>query len=244
MILCGALTKAFWGRCAARGRRSKADVRERARVNNPHHRGAGLYDLNLALPIISAIRRQEQRAIAGLISRYAGRDRMALEVGPGTGFYTLALAHAFSKVVAVEDSPRMADILREKLAARRVGNVEVINRDFLTLPIEQEFDVAVAIGVLDYIADPGAFVAKLCAAAGRAAIFTVPQRGLWGACFAAASRLRRTAVYCHHRHAPSAWAPGWQCTVTEVGLNTRLTRGLTLVAALEPAQEAARVRTP
>jgi SAM-dependent methyltransferase len=218
-------------------------VIKRARVNNPHHHGARLYDLNLALPVISAIRRQEQRAIAALISRYAGRDRTALEVGPGTGFYTMELARAFRAVMAVEDSPRMAGILTRKLAARGISNVAVINHDFLTLRIEQEFDVAVAIGVLDYVADPGAFVAKLCAAAGRAAIFTVPQRGLWGTCFAAASRLRRTAVYCHHRHAPSAWAPGWRCVVTEVGLNTRLTRGLTLVAALEPAQEAARVRT-
>jgi SAM-dependent methyltransferase len=202
--------------------------------NNPYRRGAGLYDLNLALPLVSAIRRQEERAVADLISRYAHAEHRALEVGPGTGFYTLALARAFREVVAVEDSAGMARILADKLAAAAVGNVSVIHHDFLTLPLDGAFDVAVAIGVLDYIADPGAFIAKMCAAARRAVILTVPQRGLWGACFAAGGRLRKTRVYRHDACSLGAWAPEWRCIVAEVGLKTRLTRGLTLVAALEP----------
>ena len=212
-------------------------------ANNPYRRGAGLYDLNLALPLISAIRRQEARAVAELIGRHGHVSRTALEVGPGTGFYTLALARAFREVVAVEASAGMAEILRAKLAAAKAANVTVLNHDFLTLALDGHFDVAVAIGVLDYISDPAAFVAKLCARARCAVILSAPQRGLWGACFAAAARVRRIAVYCHHRSAPAAWASGWRCTVSEVGLNTRFTRGLTLVAALEPPQEADRART-
>jgi SAM-dependent methyltransferase len=213
-------------------------------ANNPHHRGAGLYELNLALPLISRIRRQEARAVANLIERHAHGSRTALEVGPGTGFYTVMLARAFREVVAVEDSPRMAEILKRKLAAAEVRNVTVVNHDFRAVALDDRFDVAMAIGVLDYVADPARFVAKMCAAAQRAVILTAPQRGMWGACFAAAGRLRKTAVYCHDRCAPSAWVPGWRCSVTEVGLNSRLTRGLTLVVALEPAQVDVSVRTP
>lgn len=210
--------------------------------NNPYRRAAGLYDLNLALPFISAIRRQEARAIADLIGRYAEGAGRALEVGPGTGFYTLMLARAFREVVAVEECEAMARILSDKLAAAGMDNVMLVNHDFLRLRLDGQFDLAVAIGVLDYIADPAPLVAKLCAAARRAVILTAPQRGLWGACFAAAARLRGIAVHRHHGCAPNAWAPGWRCAVTEVGLKTRFTRGLTLVAALEPPQEADRVR--
>jgi SAM-dependent methyltransferase len=211
-------------------------------ANNPYRRGAGLYDLNLALPFISAIRRQEARAIADLIARYAEGADGVLEVGPGTGFYTLMLARGFREVVAVEECEAMARILSDKLAGAGVDNVTVVNHDFLGLRLERQFDVAVAIGVLDYIPDSAPFVAKLCAAARRAVILTAPQRGLWGACFAAAARLRGIAVYRHHRCAPTAWAPGWKCAVAEVGLKTRFTRGLTLVAALEPQQEGGRAQ--
>jgi len=202
-------------------------------TNNPYHRGAGLYHLNLALPFISTIRRQEVRAVAGLVARYAHAGHRALEVGPGTGCYTLALAQAFREVVAIEASPGMARILGGKLAAAGVGNVTVVNCDFMTLPLDGGFDVAVAIGVLDYVAEPAAFVGKMCALARRAVILTVPQRGLWGGCFAAGGRLRKIRVYRHEPCAVGAWAPGWRCHVLEVGLKTRLTRGLTLVAALE-----------
>lgn len=203
-------------------------------TNNPYCRSAGLYDLNLCLPFISRIRCQEARAVTDLIDRYCGSSHRALEVGPGTGFYTLALARKFREVVAVEQSAHMAQILTQKLAAAGAENVTVLNGDFRSLALDGAFDVAFAIGVLDYIPDPCAFVAKMCSAARRAVILTVPQRGLWGACFAMGGRLRRVRVYRHARHTPASWAPEWRCTVAEVGLKTPLTRGLTLVAALEP----------
>ena len=202
-------------------------------ANNPYHRGAGCYERALSLPLISAIRKQEARAVSGLIARYARPGYRALEIGPGTGFYTLGLAREFREVVAVEDSSSMAEILQQKLRAARTENVTVINQNFLAMNPDGAFDVAVAIGVLDYVSDPIAFVSKMCDAASRAVIFTAPRRGLWGWCFAAANRLRGTTVYCYDRHALEQWAPEWRCIAEEVGMRTPLTRGLTLVAALE-----------
>jgi SAM-dependent methyltransferase len=202
--------------------------------NNPHHRGARLYDLNLSLPLISRIRRQEAQVIADTIARYADGSRRALEVGPGTGFYTLMLARTFREVVAVEQSGQMAQILTRKLEAEGADNVKVLSGDFQSIALKGAFDIGVAIGVLDYVADPCAFVQKMCTAARRAVIVTAPQRGLWGSFFAASGRLRKTRVYRYDRGAPAFWAPEWRCTVAEVGLKTALTRGLTLVAALEP----------
>ena len=111
-------------------------------TNNPYHHTAARYDRHLRLPVISAIRRQEADAVGQLIARYAHRGHRALEVGAGTGFYTLPLAQAFREVVAVEDSAPMARILRERLSGR-AGNVTVINADFRALPLEDEFDVEI-----------------------------------------------------------------------------------------------------
>jgi SAM-dependent methyltransferase len=201
--------------------------------NNPYHRTAGGYDQHLSLPVISAIRQQEAQVVRDLIRSYSGPDDTALEIGPGTGFYTLMLAECVRHVTAIEDSSQMADILTEKLAAEGRENVTVLNRDFRTLDLERGFDLVVAIGVLDYIPEPEGFISKMCEAARKAVIFTAPQRGLWGTCFVASNRLRRISVFCHNGEALARWAPGWRCSITEVGLKTALTRGLTLIAALE-----------
>jgi SAM-dependent methyltransferase len=222
----------------ASGDSGAPDILPGANPNNPYHRAAGFYERGLSLPVISAIRRQEARAVGNLISRYADPSYRALEVGPGTGFYTLGLAREFGEVVAVEDSAPMAEILQGKLRAAKADNVTVITRDFLTMDADASFDVAVAIGVLDYVSDPVTFVAKMCSLARRAVIFTAPRRGLWGWCFVTGNRLRGTAVYCYDHEALRQWAPGWRCIAEEVGMKTPVTRGLTLVAALERRESA------
>lgn len=204
-------------------------------TNNPHQRGAQWYELNLRLPVIARIRRHEAEVVHELIACYANPHGRALEVGPGTGFYTRALARSFGEVLAVEDSEGMVAILRRKLSEEGIANVVVRRGDFRCLAIEGEFDVAAAIGVLDYVADPESFMAKLCAAARRAVIVTAPQRGLLGLCFVAGGAMRGTRVYCYQRDIPASWAPGWKCRVTEAGRPTRLLRGLTLAAAFERA---------
>jgi len=201
--------------------------------NNPYGRSALLYDLNVSLPVIATIRRQEARAVVSAIARYANTARRVLEIGPGTGFYTRLLARRFPEVVAVEESPAMAGILRQKLAIAGAANVTLVNSDFQSLSLDGEFDMAVAIGVLDYIAEPRSFVERMCAAARRAVVVTVPQRSFWASCFIIGGRLRNTQVYCHEVAAAASWAPRWRCRVEEVGLRTRFTRGLTLVAAFE-----------
>jgi SAM-dependent methyltransferase len=202
--------------------------------NNPFHQTAESYDEHLSRPFISSIRRQEAQAVQDLIAAFARPEDTALEIGPGTGFYTTMLAPRLRHVTAVEDSRTMADLLSRRLDAEGIGNVSVLHADFRTLPAPEGFDLVMAFGVLDYIPEPEAFIARMCALARRAVLITVPQRGLWGSCFAVSNRLRRISVFCHTEEALARWAPGWRCSVTEVGLKTPLTKGLTLVVALEP----------
>ena len=210
--------------------------------NNPYRHAAQLYETNLRMPVVSRIRRDEARVVGEFIARHAEAAGRALEIGPGTGFYTCALARSFREVLAIEEAPGMVAILRGKLEAAGAQNVRIEQGDFRQSALDGAFDVAVAIGVLDYIAEPAEFVAKMCAAARRAVIVTAPQRGLLGRCFVAGGAMRKTRIYCYEREAIADWAPpldrarggtGWRCTLAEAGRVTGLMRGLTLVAAFE-----------
>jgi 23S rRNA (uracil1939-C5)-methyltransferase len=66
-------------------------------------------------------------ALAEAMARAAGRGALALELYAGCGFFTIGLAHAFGRVVAVEaDAAAVAD-LRHNLARAGAGGVEVVH---------------------------------------------------------------------------------------------------------------------
>jgi ubiquinone/menaquinone biosynthesis C-methylase UbiE len=70
--------------------------------------------------------------LAGLQAAGLGEDAVAIDLGAGTGQFTLAAAGAVRRVVAVDVSPVMLEHLRAKLRAGGVGNVECVEGGFLT----------------------------------------------------------------------------------------------------------------
>lgn len=60
---------------------------------------------------------------------------IVLEVGPGLGEMTLALAQRAKQVIAIEIDSRMVEILREKL--RGHSNIEVIKKDILKVDFRE-----------------------------------------------------------------------------------------------------------
>jgi 23S rRNA (uracil1939-C5)-methyltransferase len=65
-------------------------------------------------------------ALVESVARAAGRGALALELHAGCGFFTLALARAFGRVIAVESDAAAAADLRHNLARARLANVEVV----------------------------------------------------------------------------------------------------------------------
>jgi SAM-dependent methyltransferase len=57
---------------------------------------------------------------------------VVVDIGAGTGQFTLAVAPHRHRVVAVDVSPVMLDRLRAKVADRQLSNVDVVQRGFLT----------------------------------------------------------------------------------------------------------------
>jgi len=69
-----------------------------------------------------------------------------LEIGPGYGTLTIPLAKNVKKVIAVESSETTADYLKQNLEENRIGNVEVINKNWLEIndrKIKDRFDLVV-----------------------------------------------------------------------------------------------------
>ena len=60
-------------------------------------------------------------------------DDVVLEIGPGIGTLTRELAKFAEKIVAVEKSQKMCEILNEVLAAKNLLNVQVVNADILKI---------------------------------------------------------------------------------------------------------------
>lgn len=62
-------------------------------------------------------------------------DDTILEIGPGLGVLTLALARQVKKVIAVEKDKQLADLLVKNLEKDGHNNIKVINQDILKISI-------------------------------------------------------------------------------------------------------------
>ena len=77
------------------------------------------------------------RNILNKVIRTAGieKEDVVLEVGPGLGEMTLALARQAKRVMAIEIDPKLVAILKKKMEA--LPNVEVVRSDILRLNFNQ-----------------------------------------------------------------------------------------------------------
>jgi SAM-dependent methyltransferase len=91
------------------------------------------------------------------------KDSTVLDVGAGTGRYTLSLARHVARVTAVDPSLAMLELLREDVAAQRLDNVETVTTGWLEADVEPA-DIVICSHVLYPIADVIPFVRKLEAA--------------------------------------------------------------------------------
>jgi SAM-dependent methyltransferase len=110
--------------------------------------------------------RRRQLAVDAVRSYDAPR---VLDVGCGSGrIGEFVLEAGASHYVGVDFSEPMIELARQRLA-RFDRRVQLITDDFLTAPIEGEFDVVLALGLFDYIPEPRRFIGRmfeLCAPGG------------------------------------------------------------------------------
>lgn len=99
-------------------------------------------------------------------------DTTVLDVGAGTGIYTLALARQARRVVAVEPAASMLRLLKQEVAASGLGNVAVVEGSWPQVEVAPA-DVVVCANVVTPIVEIGPFLEKLLARTRRVACLLV-----------------------------------------------------------------------
>ncbi len=157
-------------------------------------------------PLQALLRRREEKASLAGVTRRMLPSHSVLEVGCGTGHYTLPLARACKRVVAVDSSQNMLHFLERRLRRREVTNVTTL-RGSLGLPLDlgEQFDGVVAIGLLNYVPDLAGALRTLAShlRPGGWAILSVPLANVNGRLYQLSERLSGRRVWLH---SPEAFA--------------------------------------
>jgi peptidoglycan/xylan/chitin deacetylase (PgdA/CDA1 family)/SAM-dependent methyltransferase len=101
----------------------------------------------------SIVRQAEQDVILNRLPRLLQKTDAVLEIGAGTGRFTLELANYSREVLAVDLSGRMLEILRQKAENAGVSNIRTLQGDIRQMDLEGVFDVICAFSCLEYIND-------------------------------------------------------------------------------------------
>ena len=203
--------------------------RHAARSNNPYTTPwARHYDRLLSMPPVGKIRRSEEHTLAGIFATTLKPTDHVLEIGPGTGRYTVDFARRVAHVTAVEQSAEMVALLHRRLQREGVTNCTVLEGDFAQARFDCNFDVVALIGVMDYVYDPPAFLEQAAAMAERALIFTTPHCGVLAKMHRTCNRMRGITVWNYTPLQVRSYLDGFDVEIKETGRCTRVCRGLTL----------------
>jgi len=106
-----------------------------------------------------------------------------LDVGCGSGRFGVAIAKAGAReVVGLDFAENMLEIARQLAEKEGVADrCEFINADFMEQKFEREFDIIIAIGLFDYVADSLPFLKKMRRLARRKVVATFPRKWTWRA---------------------------------------------------------------
>lgn len=127
-----------------------------------------------------------------VLSELSANDTL-LDVGAGTGAWSALAAPRVAGVTAVEPSPAMAGLLREKLAARDIGNVRIIEGWWPEVDVDPH-DVSLCAHAMYWSADLEAFVGRMVACTRRTCILIVRAHDPGGILAEASLRLFGSAI--------------------------------------------------
>ena len=119
------------------------------------------YDREQFCSTVSMVRKAEYALFdARLPSLFSPSDRV-LEIGAGTGIFTLPIARRCREVTAVDISTNMLEILKGKAAGEGLANIRTITGDVETMDVGGGYDVACAFSSLEYLSDLPTFFRSL-----------------------------------------------------------------------------------
>ncbi len=119
------------------------------------------YDAEQFGSAVAISRRTEQELFKARIPELFDASSRVLEIGAGTGIFTLEIARRSREVVAVDISAGMLAVLQRKASAEGIANIRTVTGNVETIALDGVFDGACAFLVFEYIADLPAFLNRL-----------------------------------------------------------------------------------
>ncbi len=125
-----------------------------------------------------------------------------LEIGAGTGIYTLPLARRCREITAVELSGNMTAMLQEKAARDGISNILYMNRDIADFKSEEKYDSVCSFSSFEYIQDLEPLLDQLsgCIKPGGTIYFTTANRSFFRF-FVQIGNAMRQGLWLHARTA-------------------------------------------
>jgi 2-polyprenyl-3-methyl-5-hydroxy-6-metoxy-1,4-benzoquinol methylase len=111
------------------------------------------------------------------------KDKSILDVGCGSGYYSLALAKSGAKkVIGIDYSRKMIQLANERLKEENLQeNCEFHVSAIMDYRPEAKFDISIAIGLFDYIQDPLPVLEAIKGLTRERIILSFPRMYTWRA---------------------------------------------------------------
>ncbi|HZR66118.1 MAG TPA: methyltransferase domain-containing protein [Terriglobales bacterium] len=124
----------------------------------------------------ASMRMRYEKTIAGC-SPIEGRT--VLDIGCGPGHYSVALAkNGAARVYGIDFADEMISIADKNARAAGVEDrCKFARHDFLADPLNEKYDYTIAMGFMDYMADPKQTVDKVLSVTRGKAFFSFPADG-------------------------------------------------------------------
>jgi len=122
---------------------------------------AETYDQEQFTSAVSLSRSTEYRLFSARIPKlFAGTDRV-LEIGAGTGIFTLDIARNCGEVTAVDISDNMLKLLEKKATTAGISNIKAIKGNVEKVEFDGLFSLVCAFSSLEYLDDLPVFFTRL-----------------------------------------------------------------------------------
>jgi peptidoglycan/xylan/chitin deacetylase (PgdA/CDA1 family)/SAM-dependent methyltransferase len=127
---------------------------------------------------VSISKKVERELFEAALPKLLRGGERVLEIGVGTGIFTLDLAARAGEVVAADISGAMLAVLSRKAAERGIGNVRTVAGNVETMEFPGRFDLVCAFASLEYMADLPALFRRVAphVVPGGTLHFTVARR--------------------------------------------------------------------
>jgi 2-polyprenyl-3-methyl-5-hydroxy-6-metoxy-1,4-benzoquinol methylase len=124
----------------------------------------------------ASMRLRYEKTIEGC-SPIAGRT--VLDIGCGPGHYSVTLAkNGAAEVFGIDFADEMINLSTQHAQSAGVANrCHFARKDFLLDPIDKKYDYTIAMGFMDYMADPRKTVEKVLSVTQSKAFFSFPAEG-------------------------------------------------------------------